>query len=504
MSFGTDENQSVSGSDSPAHDVPLGDTVEVSDELYEKILRQVQDLHESVSAELKGESLVEGSRSDSGNDPIAPASLEESGLSLGLIADLAVKLLYLNGTLTGFEIARHLKLPFSVLQPSLDFLKSERCLDVPSGEMVGPLSYRYHLTEYGRTRAREAFDDCRYVGPAPVSLSSYEAICRRQAPRGLQLSESALTDSLKGLVVDRSLLQRLGPALCGGQAIYLYGPPGSGKTVLARALGRMFHEAGGEISLPYAVAVDHQIIALFDPSIHRPAAIEQPQDHAHDHELSTSSLIRSDDERDLRWRKVRRPVVIVGGELTLEMLELKFHESSGYYSAPLHMKANGGIFLIDDFGRQLVAPQRLLNRWILPLEERTDYLTLATGKKFAIPFEQLTLFSSNLSPHQLSDDAFLRRIRHKIGITPPTEKQYREIFKAECERRAMKYDDWLVTRLLSQCYNPQISPKRSDPRDLLEVLDSICRFRGVKPHLSEKILFEAYGECLGTPPGAEE
>lgn len=488
-----------------------GDAVEVSDEHYSQILKQVRELSESIATPA-AVSMLASPHSSAPSPvriqrpapfvPVAPSTLEESGLSVGLISDLILKLVYLQGTLTGSEISRQIKLPFGVILEPLRFLRNERCLEVSSGELVGPVSHRFVLTDRGRQRAREAFADCRYVGPAPVSLKDYTVITRIQSPRGILIREQALRNSLSGVVLDDSLIQRLGPAVCSGKSIYLYGPPGSGKTVIAKAIGRLFDCYGGTILLPYSICVDHQIVSVFDPALHQVC----PEGHS-DHHLQDAipnSEESSQPEPDHRWKQVRRPVVMVGGELTLEMLDLRFQASSGIYTAPLHLKANGGVLIIDDFGRQLVPPAQLLGRWNLPLEEGIDLLTLATGKKFAVPFSQLTVFSGNLAPHELADGAFIRRIRHKIGIGEPSERQFREIFRQQCESRQIKYDDWLINRLLSQCYNPQNPPKSCDPRDLLEVIESICRFRGERPHLSEKILFEAFGECLKTPPPVAE
>ncbi|WP_437203224.1 ATPase [Planctomicrobium sp. SH664] len=426
--------------------------------------------------------------------PAAPKSLHEADLHLGQISNLILKLLYLHGMLRGYEISRNLKLPFSVADEGLEFLKGERCVEVTSGDLMGRLSYRYLLTEAGRVRAREAFEECRYVGPAPVSLEQYSRQCRVQSIRHLTLTPQQLQHSLRELIVDADLVQRLGPAVNGGQAIFLHGPPGNGKTVIGRAIGRLLNHYGGEIYVPYAISVDSQIISVFDPAVHRTSE-EAGLTGAAEEAVSPDAAEES--QFDARWRKVRRPFLVSGGELSLEQLDLKFHAGSGFYTAPIHVKANGGVFLLDDFGRQLVPPRQLLNRWILPLEERVDFLTLVTGKKFAVPFEQLIIFSTNLAPAELVDAAFLRRIRHKVEIGHPTERQYRDIFRKCCEQRGIRYDDWLVTQLFETRYHAQNPPKSSDPRDLLDVVDAICRFRNEKPHLSEKILLEAFQECLG-------
>lgn len=481
----------------------MGDSVEIPEDLYERIVQQVREICEAVAPPEEAPLLHEEQPSAEVHtrgenpvpDPAAPRRLAETGLNVHQLSDLILKHVYLQGSLTGFEIARQVRLPFSAVDEALEFLKEEHCLNVSSGNVVGRVSYRFVLTEGGRTRAREAFDECRYVGPAPVSLAAYVEQCQRQSLRHIRLNDAQLQEGFQHLVLDPILRKRLGPAISSGQAIFLHGGAGNGKTVIAKAIGQLINRFGGTIHVPYAISVDHQIVAVFDPSLHRP--VERPADPSDLSDAIGSAMSDIDEPAsDLRWQSVHRPVVITGGELSLEMLELRFHSGSGFYTAPLHVKANGGVFLLDDFGRQLVPPQQLLNRWILPLEERIDFLTLATGKKFSVPFEQLVIFSTNLTPAELDDPAFLRRIRHKIEVPPPTNEQFHAIFRRCCEQRNIHFDEWIVTRLLSHHYNPQIPPKSSDPRDLLDVLEAICRFRGEKPHLSEKLLTEAFEECL--------
>ena len=426
--------------------------------------------------------------------PSPPQTLQESGLSLSQLAELLVKQIYLTGTMTGYDLAGHARLPFSVIDEGLRFLKEEKCLDVSSGEMLGRISYRFQLTELGRQRAKEAFDQSRYVGPAPVPLKQYVEQCRLQTVAGIPCTPDALRSAFHDFVIRPGLLEELGPAVCSGKSIFIYGPPGNGKTLVAKGLGRFLNTRGGEIYVPYAIQAENGIITMFDPTIHQTTDDEELR-HANIGDRDATA----DDNRpleqvtgiDLRWRRIRRPVVMTGGELTLEMLDLRFNRISNFYNAPLHIKANGGVFLIDDFGRQIVSPRDLLNRWILPLEERIDYLTLATGKKFSVPFEQLIIFSTNLDPRELVDQAFLRRIRHKIGIAAPDRDIYTQIFQLCCDQREIAYQPSAVQFLYTNYYDQGRLPRSSDPRDLLDIVQSVCRFHGEPVVLSDDLMADA-------------
>ena len=425
--------------------------------------------------------------------PTSPQTLEDTGLTLMQVCDLALKQLYLHGNLVGTQIARHARLPFQVVDEVLRFLKDERCIEVASGELIGPASYRFNLTELGRRRAREAFEQCRYIGPAPVPLEAYIAQCRKQTVVGTACHPDDLIAAFRNLVIRPTLLEELGPAVCSGKSIFLYGPPGNGKTMIAKGLGNFLNRHGGEIYVPYAVIAENSIITIFDPTIHEATDGADVIDNSDLGVSNKNDAVSSWQQTlpDLRWRRIRRPVVMTGGELTLEMLDLRYNKTSNFYTAPLHIKANCGVFLIDDFGRQIVSPRDLLNRWILPLEEHMDYLTLATGKKFSIPFEQLTLFSTNLDPRELVDEAFLRRIRHKIQINSPDRELFTEIFKLNCKQRDIPFRDSAVEYLYSNYYGTGKPPRSSDPRDLLEIVQSICRFRSEPVVLTDQIVQEA-------------
>jgi hypothetical protein len=427
--------------------------------------------------------------------PPAPRSLKQTGLPLGTICDLILKQLYLQGNLLGIQFARQMRLPFGVVEEGLKFLKDDKSIEVASGELIGPVSYRFNLTDLGRKRAREAFEQCRYVGPAPVPLEAYVPQCRRQTVAGTSCSRDALTRAFGSLIIRPALLEEVGPAVCSGKSIFVYGPPGNGKTMIAKGLGNYLNMYGGDIYVPYAIYAENSIVTVFDPTIHRPTddadVLDQIASENENASITDPFFSRQWPPFDLRWRRVRRPVVITGGELTLDMLDLRYNSSSNFYTAPLHIKANCGVFLIDDFGRQIVSPRDLLNRWILPLEERVDFLTLATGRKFSVPFEQLIIFSTNLDPRELVDEAFLRRIQHKIHIGPPDHALFMDIFQLCCAQRGIEFNPSCLDFLYTEFYDKGKPPRASDPRDLLEIVRSICRFRKQDVVITKELIAEA-------------
>ncbi|GIW82441.1 MAG: ATPase AAA [Gemmatales bacterium] len=421
--------------------------------------------------------------------PSAPETLQEAGLSLGFMNDMILRSLYTMGAMLGMDLARLLKLPFKVIEEPLNFLKQEKCLEVTGGDLIGRVSYRYNLTDLGRKRAQDAMELCGYVGPAPVPLEDYVEQCYRQAVTGINCTPEALRAALSHLVLKDELFNAIGPAVISGKSVFIYGPPGNGKTSIAYAVGDFMTSAGGEIYVPYAFLAENSIVTVFDQSIHQ-VSEEGAGECIEDNEATIRRLLNTGTV-DERWVRVRRPVVITGGELHLGMLDLRHNTEANFYQAPLHVKANGGVFLIDDFGRQLVSPKELLNRWILPLENRHDYLTTASGKKFEVPFEQLIIFSTNLDPRDLVDDAFLRRIRHKVEVNAPTRDVYERIFNMNAKRLGMNPCPEAIDYLYERYYSTSRSPRASDCRDLLEIVQSICRFRRQHVQLTRELIAEA-------------
>jgi hypothetical protein len=423
-------------------------------------------------------------RADHAADPFAPRAprtIADVGLPADQIEQLLIKTLY-GFEATGLVIADRMRLPFGILEPLIERSRAQLLIEVRGTTGTGAASFRYNLTDTGRDRARQYLDINQYVGPTPVPLAVYVEEMHALAQRRGHIDRERLRGGFTHLIVDDHVLEQLGPAMNGGKAVFLYGPPGNGKTVLAEGMGRAL---GGEMYVPHAVDIDGQIITMFDPINHE--ALDPDENAAAD----GSSIIAAE-PRDRRWVRIRRPVVMVGGELTLDQLDLTFNPLTKFYEAPIQMKANGGVFLVDDFGRQRIRPQELLNRWIVPLESRIDYLTLHTGKKFQVPFDVLIVFATNLDPKSLADEAFLRRIPYKIPIVNPTPDEYTRIFELNCRRMQLRFHPVIVQYLQRRHYEPTGRPLRAcHPRDLLEQVIALCRYRGVPPAITRDLLDRA-------------
>src|SRR5438270_5588761 len=399
--------------------------------------------------------------------PLAPATPEETGVTPALIADLALKFMYQRGPMTATELSQALCLPLGrILQPVLDFLKVEHQVEVKGGTGLTSSSFFYSLATKGIERAKEALARNGYIGPAPVPLAAYTNRVRAQTTGDLRIGIEQLRKALGALVLPERTIRQLGPAINSGRSIFLFGPPGTGKSTIAKTLSTILK---GSIVVPYAILVDDQIIRVYDPSRHKP-------------------LVALDARFDRRWVPITRPFVEAGGELTLEDLDLAFDPSSQVHQAPFQMKANGGVLLIDDFGRQRASPEELLNRWIVPLDRDVDFLTTSDGRKIEVPFDVLLVFATNRTPSSLVDEAFLRRIQYKIEIKAPTDQEFAEILRRVCEAQKItfypKAGDWIA----QYCRERNIALRSCHPRDLMQHLGAAGRFLLKQPELTPELV----------------
>jgi len=417
--------------------------------------------------------------------PPQPESLAQTGLSAGFVQELLLKVLYVHGARLGQQIADTVCLPLTLVDEQLHTLQQRRLVEVKGTSGTGRGAYLFEISTQGRERAQEALEASQYVGPAPVPLEVYARWLEAHSIKGVTITRGGIADGFRDLVLEPHMLEQLGPAINSAKSIFLYGESGNGKTLLADTIAAML---GGSMYVPYAVLVDGQIMLVFDPVYHRPVA-----ERAADMPAGEISIWRSlDTEFDRRFARVRRPVVVTGGELTLAELDLQYDHHTKLYQAPFQMKANGGVLIIDDFGRQRVPPRDLLNRWIVPLEKRQDYLTLHTGSKFPVPFDCLLIFATNLDPKSLVEEAFLRRIHYKILVPDPTRAQFEEIFRRCCDARGIEYMEGGVEYIFQAYYRRKGIPARScHPRDILDHVVDAARFLEVRPSLTEDLLDRA-------------
>ncbi len=423
--------------------------------------------------------------------PPEPTSIEATGLTMGFISDLVLKVIYFNGAISAQSISEQTCLPYlNVIDKVLQFLKMGEYVDIIGSEGgFGERSYQYTITVQGSRKVNEVLDRSQYAGPAPVPLQSYIEMVNVQSVGTMTIDQVRIRQAFTNLVISDQMLDRVGPAANSARSLFLYGPPGNGKTTIAEGISRIM---GGSVLIPYSIEIDGQVIKMFDPLNH--AVLTKPEMRMDDDTPAPfgSTVQQSAPSPDRRWLHCKRPRVMVGGELILEQLELIFDPISKVYEAPYQMKANGGLFLIDDFGRQRCRPEELLNRWIVPLEKKVDFLALQTGKKIQIPFDVLIVFSTNLDPKGLVDDAFLRRIRHKIEVGNPSPNEYRDIFRIVCKAKNIPYSDDGLRYLIQEHYMKVSRELRCcHPRDLLDQVMDEAKYRGVQPQMSKELLDRA-------------
>ncbi len=418
--------------------------------------------------------------------PAEPRSLEETGLGLLSLADLALKILYVTGQMTGFDLAQAMGLPFqAVVSHVLDFLKRERYCETRGAAGFGEGAYQYSVTEKGGAKAREVLWRNQYTGPAPVPLAEYRRAVRAQGVPQARADRAALQATLGDLVLGDSVLEQLGPALVGRHSLLVRGASGNGKTAVARAVAELL--ATGTVYVPYAVDAQGEMVVVYDSALHGPPAAADSASQGH-----------AGARPDGRWVRIRRPVVLLGAELHPDALDPSLDEVTRCYSAPPQMKANNGVLVLDDLGRQTSPPVVFLSRLVHLLEARTDRLSFRSGQHVDVPFEGVVIVTTHLDLREVGDGAVLRRIRHKVSLRPPTFDEYREIFRRACERRGLAYNENALAYLLQRYYvQPKVSLRAADPDEILDRLLDVAAFRQVRPMLSTELLDQACRAYFG-------
>jgi hypothetical protein len=406
--------------------------------------------------------------------PRTPTKWDELGLPLAFLFEMVLRTIFNRGQISGAELATELAVPFPVLGPVLLAMRKQTLVDIVGqrgGGGGGDAAFLYEIKPpKGSAALEEALEKTSYTGPLPVPFTDYVEAVLAQTVKKLVVTRRNIRKAFEDLVITEDVFNEIGPAINSAQSIFFFGFPGNGKTSIAERITRLL---GDTIYVPYAVEANGQIIRVFDPILHTAVPEEEVLPNA----AGTDTLLKRGLNYDKRYIRVKRPTIVTGGELVLPMLDLKFNTVGKFYEAPLQMKANGGIFMIDDFGRQQMRPMDLLNRWIIPLEKKSDYLATTTGNKIEVPFDQLLIFSTNLDPNQLADEAFLRRIKFKIEIRDPDEAQYRKIWELVCKGRRVEFDPSGLDYLLDKWYRATGRPYRMcQPRDILDQMMSIAKY----------------------------
>jgi predicted ATPase with chaperone activity len=432
-------------------------------------------------------------------------SLEDAGLSEELVGGLVLKVLHARGSALGIDLFDTLALPMSMLDEVLEPLQSRRLIEVHATKGPRRGEWIFRLTDAGRARAAEEMEVCRYIGPAPVPFDQYRRWTELQAVEKTRVSDQRLKEATEGIVVPDATLDLLGPAVNSGRSLFLFGGPGNGKTLLAERIARLF---GEPYYVPTSVLLDDSVMLVHDPvhhhfgeHEHEPARTPpEGESPSRDGSEALREILRSLPDHDRRYVKAKRPVVVTGGELTLEQLDLQWDPSRRMYQAPPQVKAAGGVLLVDDLGRQKVPVADLLNRWVIPLEHGRDHLALASGRTLVVPFDCFVIFSTNLRPRELGDEAFLRRIRYKIELHNPDRAEYSDIFRSCCAESGIAFQQAAVDYVFDTYYEEQgIEPRRCHPRDVIDHVRDVADYRGEHPHLGAELLETACRSCFLPP-----